>query len=237
MKNNNDKPRIFAFGDPHLSFSQNKPMDIFADKWKNHEAKIEAACRAALLEDDYLIIVGDISWALKFDDALPDLDWIDRLPGNKIIIKGNHDLWWHGIKRLNNLYENIHFLQNDYFMIDDSLAICGSRGWLLPGVDGYTTADDKITNRELIRLKLSLDSAMKAGAKEIICAMHFPPAVNPVNESVFTRLFAEYPITQVVYGHLHGRNSYSKGIMGNHNEILYSLVSIDYLDFKLFNIM
>lgn len=229
---NSNSTKIFAFADTHLSFSQEKPMDVFGDEWKDHDEKIRQACLAEIKADDYLIIAGDISWALKMDEAIPDLDWIDKLPGKKIIVKGNHDLWWHGITKLNALYENIYFLQNDHFMVSDELAICGTRGWLLPNEDDYTEADAKITKREVMRLKMSLDSAMAAGAKDIICAMHFPPAIIPNRDSDFTMLISQYPVSQVVYGHLHGVNSYNKGIKGRHNETIYRLVSIDYLKFK-----
>ena len=231
MENKKDF-RIFAFGDPHLSFSQEKPMDIFGAKWKDHDSKIRSACLSEIKEDDYIIVAGDISWALKIEDAMPDLNWVDSLPRKKIIIKGNHDLWWHGITKLNKLYENTYFMQYDHFMITDELAICGTRGWLLPGEDGYKEADGKITKREVMRLKMSLEGAVKEGAKNIICAMHFPPAINPNKDNEFTKIIAEYPVSQLVYGHLHGSNSYNKGIKGNHNNTIYNLVSIDYLDFK-----
>ena len=227
----NNNFRIFAFADPHLSFGQEKPMDVFNNDWKNHHIKILDACLENVRNEDYIIIAGDISWALKFDEAIVDLDWIDSLPGKKILVKGNHDLWWHSITRLNTLYENIHFLQNDHFMIGE-LAICGSRGWLLPGDDGYTEDDEKINRRELIRLKMSLDSGISAGAKEIICAMHYPPANNPNTNSEFTKLISNYPVSQVVYGHLHGSNSFKKGIKGKQDDVLYRLVSVDYIDFK-----
>ena len=232
MKIENEEIKIFAFGDPHLSFGEEKPMDIFGEEWKAHEKKIEKAWREKIGQEDYVLIVGDISWALKLDDAKIDLEWIDNLPGKKIIIKGNHDLWWHGIKNLNNLYDTIYFLQNDHVMVSDALAICGTRGWLLPDEDGYTENDAKITNRERMRLKFSLDSAMNAGAKKIICGMHFPPAINPIKNTDFTTLISEYPVEQVVYGHLHGSAAYKKGIAGTYKDVEYKLVSIDYLDFK-----
>jgi predicted phosphohydrolase len=223
--------RVFAIGDPHLSFSEEKPMDIFGPEWADHDRRLAAEWKNLVSPSDYVLVVGDLSWALKSEDAQPDLDWIAALPGQKVIVKGNHDLWWQGITKLNAMYANMHFIQNDHVMIGD-VAICGSRGWLLPGEDGFGANDEKILSRELIRLQLSLDSAMAAGAKSILCAIHFPPAISPKNSSVFTELLDRYPVTQVVYGHLHGSGSYQKGIAGIHGKISYRLVSLDYLACK-----
>jgi predicted phosphohydrolase len=231
MDLNDNAPRIFAIADLHLPGSQEKPMDIFGEEWKNHGDKTAENWKAVVGADDYVIIAGDISWALKFEEALPDLDWIHALPGHKIITRGNHDLWWQGITRLNALYDDVKFLQNDHVMVGD-IAICGSRGWLLPGADGYSgEADDRIVARELIRMRMSLDAAMNEAPEEIIFSMHFPPAVVPENRSVFTELFEQYPVKQVIYGHLHGKNAFKKGIKGEQGGIMYRLVSIDYLDF------
>ncbi|MDR1272363.1 MAG: metallophosphoesterase [Clostridiales Family XIII bacterium] len=231
MESKANAPRIFAIADLHLSGSQEKPMDVFGEEWKHHDVKTAENWKAAIGDDDYVIIAGDISWALKFEDALPDLDWIHNLPGKKIITRGNHDLWWHGITKLNKLYDDVRFLQNDHIMVGDT-AVCGSRGWLLPGADGYSgETDDRIVARELIRMRLSLDAAMKESPGGIIFAMHFPPAVAPKNRSVFTDLFEQYPVKQVVYGHLHGKSAFKKGVKGEQGGILYRLVSIDYLDF------
>ncbi|MDR3305298.1 MAG: metallophosphoesterase [Clostridiales Family XIII bacterium] len=226
--------RVFAIGDPHLSLFQQKPMDIFGPDWAAHDERLAAAWRDSVAENDVVIVAGDISWALKTADALMDLAWIEALPGRKILVRGNHDLWWQGVTRLNALYEDMFFLQNNHLMIDPQkkLAVCGSRGWALPGLDDYTAADGKILARELIRLKFSLDSAMAAGAEEILCAMHFPPAACPQNKSVFTDLLGQYPVKQAVYGHLHGAAAFRKGISGEHDGILYRLVSFDFVDGK-----
>ena len=111
-------------------------------------------------------------------------------------------------------------------------AVCGSRGWGLLGLEDYGADDEKILARELIRLGLSFDKAMAKGAKDIICALHFPPALTPSNASPFTELIEKYPVSQVVYGHLHGPQAFRKGITGEHRGILYRLVSMDYLECK-----
>ena len=231
------KNSLFAIADTHLSFTSEKPMVVFGDAWKNHADKLAGNWKEDVNEEDIVIVAGDISWAMKTEDAIPDLDFLHGLPGKKLLIRGNHDLWWQGIKRLNALYKDMIFLQNDFFAFNEDLAVCGSRGWGLPGLEDYGKDDEKILKRELIRLKLSLDNAVSAGFGEIICALHFPPALTPSNASPFTELIAQYPVNKVVYGHLHGQQAFKKGIMGEHAGINYSLVSGDYLDFRPLRIM
>ena len=224
--------RVFAIADTHLSFTTDKPMGVFGDAWRDHAERLSAAWREEVSESDMVIVAGDISWAMKPDEAIPDIEFLHLLPGQKILVRGNHDLWWQSITKLNALFDDVRFLQNDSVFFDEGRAICGSRGWGLPGLEDYGKDDEKILARELIRLKLSLDEAVKKGAEDIICVLHFPPALAPSNKSPFTELIEKYPVSQVIYGHLHGQPAFRKGIMGEHRGILYRLVSIDYLECK-----
>jgi predicted phosphohydrolase len=228
--------RLFAIGDPHLSFSNHidKPMDVFGAAWEDHATRLETAWREDVAEDDTVIVLGDISWALKTEDAMPDLEWIRALPGRKILLRGNHDLWWHGVTNLNALWPgDMIFLQNSCVMFG-GVAVCGSRGWGLPGLEDYGKDDEKILARELIRLRMSLEAATKAGADSIVCALHFPPAIGPTFESSFTELIESWPtpVTQVVYGHLHTPSAFRKGLQGEHGGVSYALASADYLGFR-----
>jgi len=166
---------------------------------------------------------------MKFDEALPDLEFIHSLPGKKVLIKGNHDLWWNGINRLNSLYQDVYFLQNKCYSTE-GISICGTRGWTCPGSEGYAEADKKIYQRELLRLKSSLDDA---SCSEVIGVMHFPPTNDKMQPSGFTNLFAEYNVKTVLYGHLHGTEAWRKGIKGYFCGADYRLISLDYLDCKL----
>ena len=207
-------------------------MEVFGEAWKNHAERLAVAWRESVAEEDTVIVAGDISWAMKPEDAAPDLDFLHELPGKKLLIRGNHDLWWQKITQLNKMYDDMRFLQNDNVFFDEGLAICGSRGWGLPGLEDYGQDDEKILARELIRLEMSLDKSIMDGATDIICVLHFPPALTPVNTSPFTELIEKYPVSQVVYGHLHGSQAFGKGILGIHGGIQYKLVSGDYLYFR-----
>ena len=149
------------------------------------------------------------------------------------MVRGNHDLWWQRITKLNTLYDDMRFLQNDYVMFKEGVAVCGSRGWGLPGLEDYGVDDEKILARELLRLEMSLSGAVgPGGATDIVCVMHFPPALTPACASPFTELLERYPVSQVVYGHLHGPQAFRKGIQGVCRNIRYSLVSGDFLGFR-----
>lgn len=220
---------LYALSDLHLAFSVDKPMDIFGPKWEKHDEKILMNWHEKIKDDDMILIPGDISWSMTGEESKHDLDWIDSLPGKKIIGKGNHDYWWNSINKLNKMYENTKFIQNNFYSYKD-IAICGSRGWNCPIDYKFTEHDEKIYNRELIRMRLSLDGAVKAGFKRFIIMMHYPPTVEPYVETEFTKLFKEYGVEKVIYGHIHGPKL-AKTINGVYEGIDYILASADYLDF------
>jgi len=220
---------LYAIGDLHLSFSTDKPMDIFGDIWVNHTEKIKNNWAKKITQEDTVLIPGDISWGMKLAEAMEDLKWIDSLPGRKVLLRGNHDYWWGSIKKLNNIFESMSFLQNNYYPYKD-YAICGTRGWICPNEAKFDEHDEKIYRREILRLKLSLDSAIKDGYKKIIVMTHYPPTNDKLEPSEFTKTYEEYKVEKVIYGHLHDK-SYDLGLKGVYNSIEYHLVSADYLNF------
>ena len=226
---------IFVIADLHLSFypGSDKPMDVFGPRWFQHAQKLEQNWRAAVAGTDTVVIPGDISWALKLEDAKYDLDWIAALPGHKILLKGNHDLWWNGITRLNRMYENMTFLQNDHAKAE-GYYICGTRGWLTPDSDDFVTDDEKIYHRELLRLESSLQSARRAKEEAgddgpILGMLHYPPVSDISRFSGFQQLFEDYGVKDVYYGHIHGEDAFRSCIRGEVHGIRYHLVSLDYL--------
>lgn len=212
-------------------------MDIYGGQWVNHVERIRKNWMELIKKEDTIIIPGDISWGLRLEEAMEDLKWIEKLPGKKILFKGNHDLWWNSVGKLNKLFDSIIFVQNTYYETE-SHRICGSRGWACPGEAGFNSQDEKIYQRELGRLQLSLEAAIKNGdsTKEIIGVLHFPPTNEKMESSGFTDLFEKFGVKKVVYGHLHGREAYKNGVQGIKNGVEYILVSCDKLEcvpFKL----
>ncbi|MGN0659177.1 MAG: metallophosphoesterase [Emergencia sp.] len=224
--------KIFAIGDLHLSFDERiaKPMDIFGPRWINHHERVKEHWERLVGDEDLVIIPGDISWGLRQEEALADFAWIHALPGRKVITKGNHDLWWTGITKLNRLYDDMTFLQNHCYMADEHTAVCGTRGWICPGTEGFDSHDQKIYDREILRLRFSLEEAASAGAKTVIAALHYPPTNDKMQGSGFTDLLEEFGVKTCVYGHLHGKEAFRNGITGVFRGVEYRLVSLDYLE-------
>lgn len=227
---------LYAIGDLHFSTAVNKPMNIFGDNWDNHEEKIINSWKSKVNEEDTVLIVGDTSWAINMNEAEEDLNIIHNLPGKKIYVKGNHDYWWTTVAKLNKLYDDMSFLQNNFYQYEE-YAICGTRGWICPNDVKFTEDDEKIYKREAHRLKLSLDAAKKAEFKKIIVITHYPPTNDKLDPSLFTEIYESYGVEKVVYGHLHGKESFKMGLKGIRNEVEYNLVSCDYVDFNLIKIM
>lgn len=221
---------IFAIADLHLSFNTNKPMKVFGRHWNKHYEKIKEDWLKQVKEDDLVLIPGDISWAMKLEEAKDDMAFIMSLPGEKILIKGNHDYWWNSLNKVTTMFNELKFIQNNSIMYQ-GIAICGTRGWICPNKKKFTDEDHKFYERELNRLELSLQSVNDAD--KIYVITHFPPTNESLEPSGFTQLYEKYKVDKVIYGHLHGKESYKAGLKGVVNGIEYVLVSCDYLDFKL----
>ncbi len=236
---------IFAIADLHLSFApdSDKPMDVFGERWKNHPERIRENWCSLVSEEDTVVVAGDISWGLKLSDAVYDLDWVDDLPGHKVMLKGNHDLWWSGINRMNAMYDSITFLQNDAYRVTmedgKDVWICGSRGWLTPDDDDFNEADEKIYKREILRLRASLDFARSAAEDaeaaepaDVIGFLHYPPSAKPGMFSGFMQAFEDYGVKEVYYGHIHGEEGCRAAVQGEYYGTEYRLISADYLNFR-----
>ncbi|MGI6205955.1 MAG: metallophosphoesterase [Anaerovoracaceae bacterium] len=223
---------IYAMADLHLSNAVDKPMDVFGARWKNYTEIMRRNWDSTVSDGDAVIISGDISWGLRFSEALPDLEWIHRRPGIKFLTRGNHDLWWSSLKKMNALYDDLIFIQNNCALAGNT-AVCGTRGWTLhyPGQE-WTDHDDKIFRRELIRLRLALDDAAETGADNIILSLHFPPTDFEGRETQVTRIIDEYNVSCVLYGHLHGDEAEKYAFRGRINNTEYRLVSSDTIGFR-----
>lgn len=227
---------LYAIGDLHFSTSVNKPMNIFGDNWDNHEIKIIDSWRLKVKPEDTVLVLGDTSWGINLEEAKSDLDIISELPGQKFFVKGNHDYWWTTVTNLNKLYDNCKFMQTNFYEYGE-YAICGGRGWICPNDVKFDSKDEQIYKREENRIRISLEAARKNGYEKIIVVTHYPPTNDKLEESLFTRLYEEYKVEKVIYGHLHGRESFKMGLKGIRNGVEYILASCDYLNFDLLKIL
>ena len=218
---------LFAIADTHLSFGTDKPMDSFPG-WNDYVDRIEKNWNKIVTDDDTVVIAGDISWAMNFDELKADFDFIERLNGKKIILKGNHDYWWNTSKKMNDFiesqrYKTISILFNNSYDID-GVSVCGSRGWLFDVDDEH---DEKVLNREVGRLRISLESAVN---DEIIVFLHYPPVTTDTKCDEILNLLKEYGIKKCYYGHLHGIAA-KKAVDDVVDGIEFRLISCDRLGF------
>jgi predicted phosphohydrolase len=223
--------RIFAIGDTHLSRSGAKPMHVFGEHWRDHDVRIRANWNALATDQDVLLIAGDISWAMTLDEARPDFEFLAGLRGRKLLLRGNHDYWWGSLSRLRaTAPPGIEFLQNDA-RIYEGVAVCGSRGWLLPDDPAASDADRRLFERELGRLRLSLEHLRGSAYSTLIVMTHYPPLRSLAQPSPVSELIESSGARVCVYGHLHG-GDIARAAQGQHGGVAYKLVSADAVNFS-----
>ena len=238
---------IWALSDPHLSFgTPNKKMDLFGPEWAHHDQKMQAAWDSSVAPNDIVLIPGDISWAMRIDDALPDLQWIADRPGIKVLIRGNHDYWWSSPSKVRKaLPQGMFIIQNDAVCFDGA-AIGGARLWdspefnfseiidikpsLQPVEPHEEVKDEGILDRELHRLELSLQAIPK-DAPFKIALTHYPPIGTALAPTRASAIFEKYGIDLVVFGHLHSLKKNLPPLFGSARGVQYVLSSCDYLNF------
>lgn len=235
---------LFVIGDPHLALSLEKPMDIFGSRWVGYVDKLRTGWTARVSPADTVVLAGDISWAMTLDEVRADFDFIESLPGEKIILKGNHDYWWQTMAKLNdfvlqNGYKTIRFLHNNAYEAEEFI-LCGTRGWYtdertspLEGADA-----GKIVARETQRLGMSLsagkalcDAARARGQeKEMLAFFHFPPVFGDYVCEELVKELSGSGIARCFAGHIHGK--YDAPACVRYANLDFYLVSADYLKFE-----
>ena len=219
---------LYAIGDLHLSLSVNKSMEVFGPAWENYHARIEEAL-GVLTEDDILILAGDTSWGMNLQEAEADFRFLDRFPGKKYLLKGNHDYWWTTAAKFRRFCEekdlrSLDLLHNNCAFYGD-YALCGTRGWFLE--EEQKPHNAKVLAREIGRLETSLQAA---GEKPILCFLHYPPIYQGYQCPEILTVLAKYHVEQCCYGHLHGP-TIRRRLEGKRGETEFSLISADYLGF------
>jgi len=219
---------MFTIADLHLSFGTDKPMDIFAG-WENYAENLAENWRKVVQDDDHVVIPGDVSWAMKIEDALDDFKFIDNLPGMKYIIKGNHDYWWSTASKMQKFFDEnglrtINILHNNAFKAND-YALCGSRGWFVED-----EGEKKIILREAMRLDASIIAGKKL-SENIIVFLHYPPISISRDVDEIVEVLVKHEIKECYYGHIHGKGC-NYAYEGIKHGVAFKLISADYLKFN-----
>lgn len=225
---------LYTIGDLHLSLGGSKPMDIFGDKWANHVERLRESF-SHLTADDVTVLAGDLSWGISLEESLPDFQFIDALPGRKIILKGNHDYWWSTQAKFTKFcqehsFEGLNLLNNNCYFYED-IAICGTRGWFFEE-ERSGQHDEKVFRRELMRLEASLKAA---GQTQKLVFLHYPPRYKGYTCREILDLLEKYQVRQCFYGHLHG-GSHKLAMEGLWDGVEYRLLSADYIGFQPYKV-
>lgn len=220
---------LYAIGDLHLSLAVDKSMEVFGPAWENYISRIEEGL-SVLTEADTLILAGDTSWGMTLAEAEADFKFLDRFPGRKYLIKGNHDYWWTTAAKLHRFFEEkgirtLEMLHNSCAFYGD-YALCGTRGWFFE--EEQKPHDAKVLNREVMRLETSLAAA---GGKPILCFLHYPPLYQGYQCPEILAMLEKYRVQTCCYGHLHGP-AIRRRTEGERNGTAFSLISADYLGFS-----
>ena len=226
---------LYAIGDLHLSLGTEKPMDVFGGAWAGYMDKLQEGI-AMIQPEDTTVLLGDLSWALNLSEAQKDFAWINSIPGKKIILKGNHDYWWSTASKFYQFcnehgFSNMHILNNNHYEYD-GMAICGTRGWFFEE-ERSTGHDEKVFNRELLRLEASLKSA---GDLPKSVFLHYPPRYKGYVCEQILDLLKTYDVRRCFYGHLHGA-SHGLAVEGLWDGIDFKLVAADRLNFRPFTVI
>ena len=228
---------IYVIADLHLSFSQDKPMSIFGENWEGHSEKIKNNWISKVKPEDTVVLPGDFSWAKYLQDTYKDFEYLNSLPGKKLLLKGNHDYWWTTVTNMRNFLEenkfkNIDFIYNNSYLVENKI-LTGTRGWNLLDTENSS----KMIKRESIRLQLAIEDGIKkyGDDKEIIVFMHYPPISNTNKKSDFLKILKQYDIKRCYYGHLHGK-SHQDAVEGIVDGIEFKLISADYLNFDVIKV-
>lgn len=222
---------LYAMGDLHLSLNSDKSMDIFGDDWHDYVNRIREGF-APLCDDDVTVLCGDLSWGMSLEESLLDFQFINALPGKKILLKGNHDYWWNTAAKMQRFFDehgldSLQILHNNCTFYGD-VALCGTRGWFYE-LEEPGSHTEKMRNREAGRLETSLRAA---GEREKLCFLHYPPLYTGYRCEEMLRLLRQYGVKRCYYGHLHGGMAHSRAVQGERDGTDFSLVSADYLRFK-----
>lgn len=230
---------LFVLSDPHLANGVDKPMAVFGSHWHNHTERIRDNWLATVAPTDTVVLPGDISWALTLPEALPDLQFLHELPGTKILSRGNHDYWWTSLAKLEKLCQahgllSLRFMRNNALVVEDSVRICGSRGWILPDDPVFSSDDAKIYAREIGRLRLSLLAAadLDCPGCELIAFLHYPPFARDRKPTELTRLLTEFNVSRCYFGHIHAPVPAYQTPEFLLEGVRYTLASADRLSFK-----
>lgn len=221
---------LYAIADTHLSINKPKSMSIFRG-WDNYVERLEANWRRLITDQDTVVIAGDVSWGMNLQQAADDFAFLHSLPGQKLLLKGNHDYWWTTRRQMDlfleeNGFTSLRIVHNDAVPVEGLMAVCGSRGWFF---DAEEDADKKVLLREAGRLRTSIQAAKATGLEPVVF-LHYPPIYADQICPEMLEVLRQEGIARCYYGHVHSAGI-RLAVEGVHDGIDFRLISADGLQF------
>jgi predicted phosphohydrolase len=221
---------VWAIADLHLSFARPDRRERYAARWRDHALKIEGQWREAVGRDDLVLVPGDLSMARNHRDLQPDLAWLDRLPGTKVISAGNHDSWWNGVESIRPMLRRSTLAVGGDALATHGVVVCGSLGAPVPGEDEPGPAVD----RELAELDRALEQAgrLRTGGEPVYVLWHYPPFDQHRRPGPWVDRFEASGVSACVYGHIHAQGQWALAVQGEVRGVRYHCVAADAIGFR-----
>ena len=229
---------VWAISDLHLSFSRDDPRERFAGRWLDHAERIAREWRSVVAASDVVLLPGDLSMARNHREVQPDLAWLDRLPGIKVISPGNHDGWWNGAAKVRPmLRKSLRAVEGDAIDLG-GVIVCGARGAAVPDDDdlhGHTTI-----GREGAAMAKALGAAVALRVQRnspIVALWHFPPFDARGTPGPVVAMLESSGASACVFGHLHTEAQWASVVQGEHRGVTYRCVAADAIGFRPLRIL
>jgi predicted phosphohydrolase len=224
---------VWGIADLHLSFARPEGRERYAGRWRDHVATIEEAWRAAVRPGDLVLIPGDISMARNHRDVQPDLSWIGRLPGMKVLSAGNHDRWWNKVDSVRPILRRSTFGVGGDAVALSGVIVCGTLGSPILS-ETSSAAEIASQGRELAALDRALARAqeLRTAAEPIYVLWHYPPFDSHRRPGPAVERLERAGVSACLYGHLHTKGQWATAVQGEVHGVRYHCVAADAIGFR-----
>jgi predicted phosphohydrolase len=225
---------VWAIADLHLSFARPQRPERHTARWSDHAARIEEHWRAAIRPGDVVLVPGDVSMARNHREVQPDLAWIERLPGTKVLSAGNHDIWFNRAEAVRPMLRpSLRVVGGDALALP-GIVVCGTRGVPPWEEDAVPPQRRDEAQREVAALDAALDSALslRASGQPMVVLWHYPPFDEFGRPGPCVARLEAAGVSHCVYGHVHAEGQWSRMMQGAVRGVRYHCVAADAVGFR-----
>jgi len=225
---------IWGISDLHLSFARPDRRERYAARWRDHASKVEQNWSDLVQPDDLVLLPGDLSMARNHRDLQVDLEWLDRLPGVKVLSRGNHDRWWNDLDSIRRLLRRSQLAVDRSALTTQGVVVCGSTGRASPRNEPQPE-EAEAAARELESFDQALEEAarLRGGERKplyVLC--HFPPFDAYARPAPWVERFERAGVTACLYGHIHIEGQWPLAVQGTVRGVRYFCVAADAIGFR-----